>query len=56
MKCVWFLMWAQLRFPDLLCYQPAEQDLKQIRETTADTSTFKVLAKLLLRERQRDVA
>lgn len=45
-----FLMWVQLRFPDLLCLQSAEGDLKQIRDTTNDPAAFKVLARVLLNE------
>ena len=43
-----FLMWFQLRYPDLLCFQPAEEDLRTIRNDTSDPTTFKLLARVLL--------
>ncbi|UTG91796.1 hypothetical protein [Geobacter sulfurreducens] len=52
-EMVIFLMWAQLRFPDLICYQPAEEHLAQIRDTTADPSAFKTLGRVLLSEQKK---
>lgn len=52
-EMVIFLMWAQLRFPDLICYQPAEEHLAQIRDTTADPSAFKTLGRVLLRDLEK---
>jgi hypothetical protein len=43
-----FCMWFQLRFPDLFCYQSAEEHLSHIRESTSDPEAFKALAKVLL--------
>lgn len=43
-----FFVWAQLRFPDLLCLEQAELDLKQVRDTTRDPKAFKLLGKVLL--------
>lgn len=50
-----FLMWVQLRFPDLLCFEHIEQDLAQIRNTTHNPSAFKALGRLLLREGEKSV-
>lgn len=43
-----FLMWFQLRYPDLLCFQPAEEDLREIRESTSDPAAFRLLARTML--------
>lgn len=43
-----FLMWFQLRYPDLLCFRPAEKDLQAIRESTTDPEVFRALARTLL--------
>jgi hypothetical protein len=43
-----FLMWFQLRYPDLLCFEPAEEDLRAIRNDTSNPATFKLLARVLL--------
>jgi hypothetical protein len=43
-----FLVWFQLCYPDLMPYQRVEADLQQIRETTSDVGTFKLLARVLL--------
>jgi hypothetical protein len=43
-----FLRWFQLRDPDLLCFRPAEEDLRRIREDTTDPEVFKALARQLL--------
>lgn len=51
-----FLMWVQLRYPDLLCFQLAEEDLKQIRDTTTNPSTFKALGRILLNDPPKSVA
>jgi len=45
-----FLMWFQLRYPDLLCFLPAEEGLQEIRKCTTDPKAFKVLARTLLEE------
>lgn len=45
-----FLMWFQLRFPDVLCYQPAEEYCAQIRSSTPNPVAFKTLAKVLLQQ------
>jgi hypothetical protein len=51
-----FLMWVQLRFPDLLRFEAADKDLSHIRETTHNSAEFKVLARMLLREHDQPVA
>jgi hypothetical protein len=43
-----FLMWFQLRYPELLCFQPDEEDLRRIREDTTNPELFKALARQLL--------
>lgn len=45
-----FLVWAQLRFPDLLCLESVEHDLKQIRDTTSDPAIFRTLGRVMLIE------
>jgi len=45
-----FLIWVQLRFPNLLCLDFVEEELSQIRNTTKNPKTFKTLAKVLLNE------
>lgn len=45
-----FLMWAQLEFPDLLCYPPAEEFLQSIRATTTSPESFRLLGLELLRK------
>ncbi len=45
-----FCMWIQLRFPDVLCFEPAEADLEQIRRTHSDPAAFRAIAKALLHE------
>lgn len=51
-EMVVFLMWIQLRFPDLICYQPAEEHLAKIRDATVDPSAFKALGRVLLGNRE----
>jgi hypothetical protein len=43
-----FLMWFQLRYPDLLCFESGEEDLRMIREGATDPEVFKRLCRLLL--------
>ena len=45
-----FMMWFQLRFPDLLCYPPAEEGLNQIRAELRNPDAFKALGAALLTE------
>lgn len=51
-----FLVWVQLRFPDLLCLDTAENELSQIRDTTRNAATFKLLARALLKEPGQSVS
>ncbi|HNC84957.1 MAG TPA: hypothetical protein PK999_18030 [Nitrospira sp.] len=51
-----FLVWIQLRFPDLLCFNMVEKDLAKIRDTTHDATAFKLLARVLLKEHDENVA
>jgi len=44
-----FLVWFQLRYPDLFCYPAAEEDLKRVRGDTTDPEVFKAVGKVLLR-------
>ena len=48
-----FLMWFQLRHPDLLCFPPAEEELTLIREKTSKHEEFKFIARKLLEDWQR---
>jgi hypothetical protein len=43
-----FLMWFQLRYPDIFCFEEAENDLAKIRKGTTDPKSFKLLARVLL--------
>lgn len=43
-----FLVWTQLRFPDLLCLDAVGDELALIRQTTRDPDSFKVLGRVLL--------
>ena len=45
-----FLMYFQLRYPSLLCFWPAEEDLRRIRENTTDPEVFKSLGRHLLQD------
>jgi len=45
-----FLMWFQLRYPDLFCLPSAEEDLKKIRQGVEDPEGFMKLARALLEE------
>jgi hypothetical protein len=51
-----FLMWFQLRYPDLLKDFPegSEKDLEEIRSETKDPETFKILGRYLLETNQKD--
>lgn len=44
-----FLVWFQLRYPDLLCFPTAEEDLKKIRGDASDPEVFKAIGRSLLR-------
>lgn len=48
-----FLMWFQLRYPDLLRFKPAEEALETVRNSTSDPATFKALAVVLLANAKR---
>lgn len=53
-----FLVWFQLRYPDLLCFTRAEEDISKIREGVTDPEFFKAIARKLLRDlpsRREDV-
>ena len=50
-----FLMWFQLRYPDLLNYPTAEKDLQKIRADTKDPDTFRILGQHLLEKGQIDI-
>ncbi len=43
-----FLMWFQLRYPDLFTFEPIEPDLQHIRASTTDPAVLKSIAKDLL--------
>jgi hypothetical protein len=45
-----FLMWFFLCYPDLVVFRPREADFQQLRETTSDPMTFRLLARVLLLE------
>ena len=45
-----FLVWFQLRYPDLFCLPSAEDDLSKIREGVTDPDVFKILARTLLQD------
>ena len=49
-KMIVFLMWLQLRYPDLFCFLPEEEGLQEIREGATRPEAFKVLARKLLEE------
>ncbi len=49
-----FLMWFQLRFPDLLNLPSAEKDLRKIRAGTRDPNTFRLLGLHLLQSGKLD--
>ena len=46
-----FLMWFQLRYPDLLCFESGEEDLRMIREGANNPEVFKTLARALIERR-----
>ncbi|MCP4551985.1 MAG: hypothetical protein GY834_08125 [Bacteroidetes bacterium] len=50
-----FLMWFQLRYPDLLNYPAAEKDLQKIRADTKNPDTFRILGQYLLEKGQMDI-
>ncbi|SRR6266571_89482 len=45
-----FLVWFQLRYPDLLSFPAAEDDMRKIREGVSDPKLFKAIARSLLRD------
>ncbi len=45
-----FLVWFQLRYPDLFCFPSAEDDLSKIREGVTDPDVFKTIARRLLQD------
>lgn len=45
-----FLMWFQLRYPDLLCFQPVEKVLAKIRMDTTNPELFRILARKLVED------
>lgn len=45
-----FLVWFQLRYPDLLCFPAAEDDMRKIREGVTDPEIFKAIARRLLQD------
>lgn len=45
-----FLVWFQLRYPDLFCFPAAEDDMRKIREGVSDPKLFKAIARTLLRD------
>jgi hypothetical protein len=50
-----FLTWFQLRYPDLLCLESAEEELRELRNQTTDPQEFKAIARqLVLEHRQAD--
>lgn len=47
-----FLVWFQLRYPDLFAFPAAEDDMRKIREGVTDPKLFKAIARGLLRDLQ----
>ena len=45
-----FLVWFQLRYPDLYSSPPAEEDMRKIREGVTDPEVFKAIARHLLQQ------
>ena len=45
-----FLVWFQLRYPDLYSYPPTEEDMRKIREGVTDPEVFKAIARRLLQQ------
>jgi hypothetical protein len=45
-----FLLWFQLRYPDLLCFKSADDDLNKIRDGVTDPELFKTIGRQLLRD------
>jgi len=45
-----FLVWFQLRYPDLFCFPAAEDDMRRIRDGVTDPELFKAIARTLLRD------
>ena len=45
-----FLVWFQLRYPDLFCLPSAAKDLSNIREGVTDPEVFKAIARRLLQD------
>ena len=44
-----FFMWFQLRYPDLFCFEPAEEELRVIRQSVRRADEFKTIGLNLLR-------
>lgn len=49
-----FLMWSQLRFPDLFNFPALEEDLGKIRSNIKDPDEFRLLGRSLLEESEKD--
>lgn len=45
-----FLVWFQLRYPDLFSFKSVEEDLSKIREGVTDPEVFKAIGRRLLRD------
>lgn len=45
-----FLVWFQLRYPDLFSFPSVEDDMSKIREGVTDPELFKAIARSLLRD------
>ena len=45
-----FLVWFQLRYPDLFSLPPMEEEMNTIREGVTDPEVFKAIARSLLRD------
>ena len=48
-----FLVWFLLRYPDLLSFKSAEEDLSKIREGVTDPEVFKAIGRGLLQDLPR---
>lgn len=48
-----FLMWLQLKYPDLLRFPPAEEDLAQLRNSAKTPEAFKLLGRQLLIDKRK---
>lgn len=45
-----FLVWFQLRYPDIFCFPAAEESLRKIRDGVTDPEIFKAIGRKLLRD------